>query len=568
MFEEKYVSVLMAEYNTNPEYLDESIESILNQTHKNFELIIIDDCGSNDMKKFVKKYNDKRIKVIKNEKNIGLANSLNKGLKIAKYDYIIRMDTDDICLKDRFEKQIKFAIENPQYSIIGGNHILFDDEREYKNELRVCGEIKKEHFLFNTPFSHPTLILKKDDLIASGGYPNYRRGQDYAMEMQMYVNGFKGYIMEEELIKYRQDTNAYTKKNYRSRVIEYEIRKTFFKKLKLPWYRFIYIIKPLLVGLIPKKNLKKYHENKKNMNKLVFFLKHPLSFIIFLNNRNIKILRDKNYLKLFYKLKFNKELNLEDPKTFNEKLQWLKLNDRKYVYTTMVDKYEVKKYVSHVIGEDYIIPTIGVYDKFDDIDFKELPNKFIIKCTHDSGGLVIVKDKNKLDIKKAKKKINKHLKRNYYYSGREWPYKNVKPRIIIEEYMEDNVNKELRDYKFFCFNGKMKFFKIDFNRSTYHQANYYDKNKNLLKFGEEVCPPDCNKILEMPVNLNRMIKLAEMLSKNIPFLRVDLYEVNGKIYFGELTFYPASGFGKFKPEDCDRKLGDLIDLSQVKRNEK
>lgn len=290
--------------------------------------------------------------------------------------------------------------------------------------------------------------------------------------------------------------------------------------------------------------------------------------IIFINNRLFPVLNDKKFIKILYKFYINKKLNLDNPHTFNEKLQWLKLYDRKDIYTTMVDKYEVKEYISNIIGEDHVIPTIGVYDNFNDINFEKLPKQFVIKCTHDSGGLVIVKDKTKLDIKKAKKKINKALRRNYYYSGREWPYKNVKPRIIIEKYMEDNKAKELRDYKFFCFNGKMQLFKIDFNRLNYHQANYYDKSGNLLRFGEKVCPPNYNKVLEMPINLNSMIKLAENLSKNIPFLRVDFYEMNSKIYFGELTFYPASGFGKFEPEEWDRKLGDLIDLSLVDKNEK
>ena len=250
---------------------------------------------------------------------------------------------------------------------------------------------------------------------------------------------------------------------------------------------------------------------------------------LFLDRKDIIRINDKLYLKMMYWIRLNKKLNLNNPKGFNEKLQWLKLYDRQKKYTKMVDKYEVKKYISSKIGEEYIIPTIGIYENFDEINFDELPSKFVMKCTHDSGGIVICKDKKNFDIKSAKTKINRCLKTNYYYPGREWPYKNVQPRIIIEEYMEDKKTKELRDYKFFCFNGKMKFFKIDFNRLTYHQANYYNKNGILLKFGEKVCPPDYEKKLEMPINLKKMIKLAETLSKNIPFLRVDFYEINGDI---------------------------------------
>ena len=231
----------------------------------------------------------------------------------------------------------------------------------------------------------------------------------------------------------------------------------------------------------------------------------------------------------------------------------------------MVDKYEAKDYVTSKIGEEFIIPTIGVYDRFNEIDFQKLPNSFVIKCTHDSGGLVIVKDKQNIDLKEIERRIKKSLKTNYYYLGREWPYKNVKPRIIIEEYMIDKTNNELRDYKFFCFNGKVKFFKIDFNRFIDHRANYYDKNGNLLEFGEKVCPPDFSAKISLPNNLKEMIKLSEKLSKNTYFLRVDFYEVNNKIYFGELTFFPASGFGEFIPNSWDKKIGDMLELPTDKK---
>lgn len=281
-----------------------------------------------------------------------------------------------------------------------------------------------------------------------------------------------------------------------------------------------------------------------------------------------KYFPDKIILKKLYYIHTNKRLNLLNPQTFNEKLQWMKLYDRKSIYSTMVDKYEAKKYVADIIGSKFIVPTLGIYNNFDEIKFDELPNKFVIKCTHDSGGLVIVKDKNKLDMDFIKKKIEKSFKKNYYYHSREWPYKNVKPRIIIEKYMEDSSTKELRDYKFFCFNGIVKFFKIDFDRFVSHRANYYDKSGKLLHFGEAICPPDFNKKLAMPLNLKKMIEFAEILSKKFPFLRVDFYEIDGKIYFGELTFFPASGFGKFIPEEWDKKIGDMLDLSMVKKDEK
>ena len=280
-----------------------------------------------------------------------------------------------------------------------------------------------------------------------------------------------------------------------------------------------------------------------------------------LNNRNfLKWVPDKIILKCIYREHFNKDLNFKNVNTFNEKLQWLKLNDRKDIYTTMVDKYEVKKYVANIIGEKYIIPTLRIYNSFNEIDFEKLPQKFVIKCTHDSGSTIVCKNKKKFDIQDAKKKINKALKNNYYYGGREWPYKNVAHKILIEKYIIDDRLGELRDYKIFCFNGKVKFFKIDFDRFSHHKANYYDRELNLLDFGEEVYPPDANKNIMIPKEIYKMFELAEALAKELKFARIDFYFTNEQIYFGEITFYPASGFGKFIPEIWDEKLGKMIEL--------
>lgn len=272
-----------------------------------------------------------------------------------------------------------------------------------------------------------------------------------------------------------------------------------------------------------------------------------------------KILPDKIYLKIKYLIKLKKFLNLKKPQTFNEKIQWLKLYDRKKIYTTMVDKYEVKKYVSNIIGEKYIIPTIGIYDSFDDIDFDTIPNQFVIKCTHDSGGVVIVDDKSKFDKATIRKKINKHLKDNYYYAVREWPYKLINPRIIIEKYMVDESGYELKDYKIFCFGGKAKYIQVDFNRFKNHRKNIYDLDWNLLDV-EINYPNDVNHYIEKPKMLDEMIKNAEILSKGIKFIRVDFYSIGQQLFFGELTFYPGSGFMPFKPEIWDKKFGEFIDL--------
>lgn len=272
---------------------------------------------------------------------------------------------------------------------------------------------------------------------------------------------------------------------------------------------------------------------------------------------------DQVYIERMFKAKLGYKPDLKNPKTFNEKLQWLKLHDRKPIYTTMVDKYEVKKFVASIIGEEYIIPTLGVWDSFDEIDFESLPDQFVLKCTHDSHGLVICRDKKELDIKAAKRKLENALSTNYYYFFREWPYKNVRPRIIAEKYMEDSANGELRDYKFFCFNGMAKCFKVDFDRFTNHHANYYNMEKLLIDIGECVCPPDRNKVIQLPDTISKMAELGEMLSDDISFLRTDFYDANGKIFFGELTFYPASGVGKFISKKHDELLGQWLSLPDV-----
>lgn len=274
----------------------------------------------------------------------------------------------------------------------------------------------------------------------------------------------------------------------------------------------------------------------------------------------LKFIPDNIYLKLKYFYIFHKRLNLKEPKTFNEKLNWLKLNDRKDIYTTLVDKFEVKKYVSDIIGDKFIIPTIGIYERIEDIDFEKLPNKFVIKCTHDSGGLVICKDKRKLDFDLLKNKINKCLKVNYYYHAREWPYKNVKPRIIIEKYMGDN----LKDYKFFCFNGEPKIILVCSNRNGNHKnTNFYDSDWNLLPFTRSRHKNSPNKI-EKPKRLEKMIDIAKKLSKDIAFVRVDLYNIEDEIFFGEITFTPSGGFEGFEPNEWDSTLGEWIDLKKVK----
>ena len=291
------------------------------------------------------------------------------------------------------------------------------------------------------------------------------------------------------------------------------------------------------------------------MNKLIRYLNESRTMFHF---------SDRVFIKHQYKKMFGKEIDLENPKTFNEKVNWLKLYDRKDIYTKMVDKYEAKKYVSDLIGDEYIVPTIGVWDSIDEIDFSKLPNKFVMKCTHDSGGLYICKDKSKINLRKLKLKFKLIMKRNFYYRDREWPYKNVKPRIIVEELLEDKNSNSLSDYKFFCFNGEPKLMYMSIGLENHETASmsFYDMNFELTDCKRK----DYKKINfkpNKPVNFEKMIKLSKILSKNIPHLRVDWYEVNGKLYFGELTFSTCGGFVPFEDEKWDIKLGNMLVLPNI-----
>ena len=279
---------------------------------------------------------------------------------------------------------------------------------------------------------------------------------------------------------------------------------------------------------------------------------------------------DKTFIEKQFKKLMGYDLDFENPKTFDEKLNWLKIHNRNPQYIQLVDKYEVKKYISDIIGSQYIIPTIGVYDSFNEIDFDLLPNQFVLKCTHDSGGLVIVKDKERLNIKEVKRKINHSLSKNYFFSCREWPYKNVKPRIIIEEYKEDSATKELRDYKFYCFNGLVEAVLVATNRQNYKEElnfDYFDTNFNHLDWKNHWHPNAKNEPIK-PKNFEKMVELAGKISKGFPHVRVDFYDVNGRIFFGELTFYDQGGYLKIHPDEWDRKWGELIDLSLAYDNDK
>lgn len=279
----------------------------------------------------------------------------------------------------------------------------------------------------------------------------------------------------------------------------------------------------------------------------------------------LKFLPDRYYIQLKYRIFFHKKLDLKNPVTYNEKLQWLKLYNRNPFYTTLVDKYKVKQYVEKVIGEEYVVPLLGVWDSAQEIDIEKLPEQFVLKCSHDCGGIRICKDKKSFNLEEARQFLKNQLKTNYYYDHREWPYKNVKPVIFAEKYLEDSNKFDLKDYKFFCFDGEPKLMFVASDRNNENEEtkfDFFDMNYNFLNIRNG--HPNSVVLPDKPVNFELMKELASKLSKGISQVRVDFYEIDGKVYFGEMTFFHFSGFVPFEPEEWDYKLGEYIKLPIIK----
>ena len=272
-------------------------------------------------------------------------------------------------------------------------------------------------------------------------------------------------------------------------------------------------------------------------------------------------LPDDEYIHRMFRAKMGYQLDLEHCSTFNEKLQWLKLYDRKPFYSSIVDKYEVKKYVANIIGEEYTVPTLGVWNSFEEIDFNALPDRYVLKCTHDSGGIYIAKNKDNKSIRASRRILKRSLKKNYYYLFREWPYKYVKPRIIAEQYLEGNTRGGIIDYKIHCFNGEPQIILVCADRfsDTGLTEDFFDTKWNHLAVRRPKYKNSSSKILR-PQELDEMLELSRRLSKGFLFLRVDFYVVQHRVYIGELTFFPNGGYEKFIPESFDLKLGDMLRL--------
>ena len=292
------------------------------------------------------------------------------------------------------------------------------------------------------------------------------------------------------------------------------------------------------------------------------YIKNPYLLAPYLGSRGLlNWMKDETFLQLRYRAMMDRTPDLKNPRTYTEKIQWLKLHDRRPEYPPLADKSLVKEFVKNTIGEEYLIPTLAVWDKAEDIDFDILPDAFVLKCTHDSGGMLICRDKSRLDREQAIARMDTLLRKSFFSINREWVYKNITPRIIAEPYMEDSRTGELRDYKFFCFDGVPKLMFVASERQkpdTDTKFDFFDMDYNHLDLinghPNAAVPP------ERPENFERMKILAANLSRNIPHVRVDFYEVDGKVYFGELTFYHFSGSVPFQPESWDETIGSWLTL--------
>ena len=298
------------------------------------------------------------------------------------------------------------------------------------------------------------------------------------------------------------------------------------------------------------------------------YLKNP--FRVFRHFNYLKIshlLSDKALIKLIFRARMGYKMDFNNPISFNQKLQWLKVYNRQPLYTILVDKYMVREYIAERIGEEYLIPLYGVYNSFEEIEFSLLPEQFVLKCTHDCGSVIVCRNKSSFVKSEAREKINRALRTNFYYRGREWPYKDVKPRIIVEKYMEEESYgmkseiKGLTDYKFYCFNGIVRYLYVSKGLENHDEAriSFLNPDWTFADFYREDYPP-FEELPQKPKNYEKMLSIAKQLSKDFPFLRVDLYEINEQIFFSELTLSPSNGFMPFVPQEKDFEVGQLLSL--------
>ena len=568
------VSIIIPVYNT-AEFLPQCLDSIINQTLKEIEIICVDDGSTDDSLQILQEYakKDDRI-IVLTEENQRQGTARNKGLRIAKGEYIQFVDSDDYIIKEAcqklYDKCSKFDLDMMNFEGINFNNkykrqqrgqtIFYVPLTESKevytgNELNrirdvlpvsACRYFYKRKFLVDNAIFYPEKIYFED---------NY-----FVLKAAILVQRF-GILRE--IIYYRRIHEGSTTQNWSKHfqdnikiiLLIHEMLKKYdnsdFSKKKIKSY-ITYIIQKYN-SLIP--------ENKEKYKKEMIKLMHKLG----INDDILNKISYKQELQNWYRRVTGKYLNLDNPRTFNEKIQWLKLYDSTPIKTRLADKYLVRDWVKEKIGEQYLIPLLGVYDKFEEIDFDKLPNQFVIKCNHGSAMNIIVKDKSKLDLNDAKEKLDKWMNTNFAFKyGFELHYRDIEPKIIIEQYMDDGTG-DLKDYKYTCFDGKPEFIWIDSDRHTVHKRNLYDLNWKQLPYKVN-SKYDTFKSPEKPDCLEKMTELAAKLSKGFPYVRVDFYIINNKIYFGEMTFTSSSGTEDIQPRSFDIYLAKQIKLPKLAYN--
>lgn len=600
------VSVLVPTLNVRP-YIEECLDSIVNQTLRAIEIICID-AGSTDgtlevLREYAQK--DSRIRVIQSDKK-SYGYQMNLGLDAATGEYIGIVESDDYIREDMYEHQYTLA-NSADLDLIKADYKIFYGDKEHRKFVSRKISTDNERYnriinynenadIFNVNVVIWTGIYKssfiKDNNIRFNETPGASY-QDNGFNFQVLALAKRVWCMDDDFYRLRRDnpnSSVFNKNKVYVLCEEYDFIKRFISE-KFPQDVQLYRIHCL----------KRFHNYMWNLDRIAeefkkeFLVRFAKDFQAdfyaghvcepYFSAREIMkltaILEKKDHgfsdydakrrekyrqeLLQWYRRATGKILDLDHPRTFNEKIQWLKLYDSTPIKTRLADKYLVREWVAEKIGEKYLIPLLGVYDSFDQIDFDSLPDRFVIKCNHGCTYNIIVKNKNFFDIDDAKQKINAWIQENFAFkNGCEMHYKNINP-IIIESFLE-NKDEDLYDYKFWCFEGKVKYIQFLSERNTNGlKMAFYDANWNKQKFVYSY--PLDSKTIERPDNLDEMISLAEKLSKDFSHVRVDLYRLDdGTIYFGEMTFTSASGICRWNDKKIDRQLGDWIKLPEKAYN--
>ncbi len=574
------ISVIMPIYNVEA-YLHQSINSVLNQTMKDFELICVNDGSTDDSSNILETLasQDSRIKII-NQRNSGAGYSRNVGIEHSLGDYLFFMDSDDWIdenfLQEVYEEAVSANADivetTKSYNCYSNNkRILFNKrnavgfiangtffrrdvvwDKFFKRDFVLTHEIKfpnglshnDAYFLLQSLYYKP-IVVRNDTAIYYHNKIN-KSSIRYKKSDKKLISQEDMFILEIDFL----NTHFFTYNDYHHN----------YNKLYRTAKRKRKYIKNAESKIQYDERLNKIKEmNKYPFSGLASFCKKLYSsrFREEFQNSVANPIDYPDILKKWYYKKMNKHLNLENPQTFNEKIQWLKLYDSTPEKTRLADKYSVREYVKKAIGEEYLVPLLGVYSKFDDIDFAALPDKFVLKCNHGSGMNAIITDKKSANIKELKTKFDNWMRENFgFVKGLQLHYNYIPHKIIAEEYIGTN-DEYPDDIKIFCFEGEPKLIEYETNRKEQVCANFFDTEWKPLNFKYHL--PLADKKINKPDNLKKILEIAKKLSNKISFVRVDLYLKGDKIYFGELTFTPGNGISKF-PEDIDAELGNLLKI--------